>query len=176
MKATIKIIVLICIFNYTNLVSAQQGVDTYNRNFKLGVGVNTGLPLSDPYSFNLGGDVRLQYNISTTYSLCFTAGYNNLFVKKNGTDFNYVPVKVGYKSFIFSNNFYVMGELGGAFSTTKEYSYNSLLFAPSIGLGTKYIDVSVRYEFLKDFPIVKDNVADNGLGQLMLRLAYGFSL
>ncbi|WP_308992360.1 hypothetical protein QLS71_000805 [Mariniflexile litorale] len=176
MKKITKILAIFCIFNYTHFAMAQKATDGYKRNFKFGVGLNTGLPLNDPYSFNVGGDVRLQYNVSSTYSLCLTTGYNNLFVKEDGVNFGYVPVKVGYKTFIFKNEFYVMGEIGGAFSTTKEYNENSMLFCPSVGYATKYVDISLRYEFLKDFPIIKDNVADNGLAQLMVRLAYGFDL
>ncbi len=150
--------------------------DNYKRNFKLGVGISSGLPLNDPYNLNIGADVRLQYNFSSTYSLTFTTGFNNLFVKDNGIDLKYVPVKIGYKTFLFKNEFYIMGEIGGAFSVTKEYEDNSMMFSPCIGYATKYIDISIRYEFLKDFPIIKDNQLDDGLAQVMLRLAYGFDL
>ncbi|GIZ08167.1 hypothetical protein [Flavobacterium sp. UMI-01] len=176
MKKTFSLIILICVLVFSQNSKAQQNNDTYKRNLKLGFGLNTGLPFNEPYRFNLGADTRLQYNISETYSICFTTGYNNLFVKNDAPNFGYIPVKVGYKTFIFSNEFYVMGEIGGAFSTTKAYQENSMLFCPSIGYATKYVDISVRYEFLKDFPVIKDNVMDDGLGQIMLRLAYGFSL
>ncbi|MFL9830899.1 hypothetical protein ACSV4D_04825 [Flavobacterium sp. ARAG 55.4] len=176
MKKTINILGILMVFLFSNYASAQLQSENYNRNFKLGFGLNAGLPFNDPYTFNLGADARLQYNISETYSICLTTGYNNLFVEDGGTNFGYIPVKVGYKTFIFSNEFYVMGEFGGAFSTTKAYSDNSLLFCPSLGYATKYVDISLRYEFLKDFPVIKDNVADDGLGQIMVRLAYGFDL
>lgn len=159
---------------YAN-ASAQILSNDYERNFKFGVGLNTGLPLSNPYSFNVGGDVRVQYNISETYSISFTTGYNNLFVKDNAPSFGYIPVKVGYKSFIFNNEFYVMSEIGGAFSTTKAYKQNSMLFSPSIGYAAKNIDISLRYEFLKDFLVIRDNVEKEGLAQIMVRVAYGFS-
>ncbi|WP_445731412.1 hypothetical protein [Mariniflexile sp.] len=175
MKRITIILAIICIFSYTNYGIAQDD-GNYNRNFKFGVGLNTGLPLNDPYQFNLGGDVRVQYNISSTYSLSFTTGYNNLFVKDDGVDFGYIPVKVGYKTFMFKNEFYVMGEIGGAFSTTKAYKDNSMLFSPSIGYATKNIDFSLRYEFLKDFPIIKKSAANEGLAQVMVRIAYGFNL
>lgn len=177
MKKTTTIFALFCLLVCSSTVIAQLKSDNYQRNFKFGVGLNTGLPLNEPYSLNLGGDIRAQYNISETYSLCFTTGYNNLFVKDNAPNFGYIPVKVGYKTFLFSNEFYAMGEIGGAFSVTKkDYSSNSMLFCPSVGYATKYVDISLRYEFLKDFPIIKDNVVDNGLAQIMLRLAYGFDL
>ncbi|MBP0903667.1 hypothetical protein ACFSKN_03695 [Mariniflexile gromovii] len=175
MKNTTKILIALFVFVYSNVAMSQQSDDGYNRNFKFGVGLNGGLPLNEPYDFNAGADVRLQYNISSAYSLCLTAGYNNLFLKDEA-DFSYVPVKVGYKTFLFKNEFYVMGEIGGAFSTTKDYNENSMIFCPSVGYATKYVDISLRYEFLKNFPIMKDGVVDNGLAQLMVRLAYGFSL
>lgn len=183
MKNITKIIALFCIFNYSNNVFAQEKADDYNRSFKLAVGVIGGVPLNDPYSFNMGGDVRLQYNISESYSLCLTAGYNNLsikdddlFVKNDDLNFAYVPIKVGYKTFLFQNEFYVMGEIGGAFSTTRTYHYNSMIFSPSLGYASKYVDISLGYQFLKDFPMVKDNAMDHGLAQLMLRFAYAFDL
>ncbi|CAM3601275.1 hypothetical protein FLGE108171_05290 [Flavobacterium gelidilacus] len=176
MKNITKFSVLVCLLLIVNSMYSQENVEKYERNFKFGIGLNSGLPFNDPYEFNLGGDVRLQYNISETYSLSFTTGFNNLYVKDDGKSFNYIPIKVGYKTFLFSNEFYVMGEIGAALSVTDEYDQNSMLFAPSLGYATKYIDISVRYEFLKDFPIVKDNAADHGLGQIMLRLAYGFDL
>ncbi|NHN26910.1 hypothetical protein FIA58_014590 [Flavobacterium jejuense] len=177
MKKIFKIVLISSLLLGTcaKTFSQNQG-DNYNRKFKLGIGVSTGLPFNDPYNFNLGGDLRLQYNLSETYSLTFTTGFNNLFVKDDNTDLSYIPIKIGYKSFIFKNEFYVMGEVGVAFSVTKEYDTNSLLFSPSVGYATKYVDISVRYEFLKDFPVIKDNAVDDGLGQVMLRLAYGFDL
>jgi hypothetical protein len=176
MKKISQMLVLICVCSSLNFATAQGATDGYEKNFKFGVGLNGGLPLNDPYTFNVGADVRLQYNISASYSLCLTVGYNNLFVENNGPDLGYVPIKVGYKTFLFKNEFYVMGEMGGAFGTTKAYDANSILFSPSIGYATKYVDISIGYQFLKDFPMVKDNVADNGLAQVMLRLAYGFNL
>ena len=176
MNRITTILAIIGVFFYANKANAQQDANDYNRNLKLGVGLNMGLPFNDPYSFNLGADARLQYNISDTYSICLTTGYNNLFVKDDGKNFGYIPVKVGYKTFIFSNEFYVMGEFGGAFSITKDYNDNSLLFCPSIGYATKFVDISLRYEFLKDFPVIKNDQLDDGLGQIMVRLAYGFDL
>ena len=175
MKNISKFIAVICLLSFANNSYSQESTQKYIRNFKYGVGVNTGYPFNDPYNFNLGGDVRVQYNISKTYSISFTTGYNNLFIE-DAKDFSYVPIKVGYKSFIFSNGVYVMGEIGAALSVTDEYKENSMLFAPSIGYATEYVDISVRYEFLKDFPAIRDNVVDKGLGQIMLRLAYGFDL
>ena len=176
MKESINILGILLVFLFSNFAVAQLKSENYERNFKLGVGLNTGVPFNDPYSFNIGADARLQYNISANYSITLTSGYNNLFVKGDGKNLGYVPIKVGYKTFLFSNEFYVMGEFGGAFTTTKDISDNSVLFSPSIGYATKYVDISLRYEVLKDFTVIRDNVEDNGMSQIMVRLAYGFDL
>lgn len=176
MKKALLLFSVVNFFAIFNIVVAQDNPNNYERNFKFGIGLNGGLPLNDPYELNLGGDIRVQYNISSTYSLCFTAGYNNLFAKDEGKNLAYVPLKVGYKTFLFSNEFYAMGELGGAFSTSKDNHANSMLFSPSVGYATKYIDISLGYQFLKNYPIIKNNVPDTGYAQLLLRLAYGFDL
>jgi hypothetical protein len=177
MKNAIKILIIICVSICTNFSYSQDNTETYQSSLKLGVGLSGGLPLKDPYTFNVGGDVRLQYNISETYSLTFTTGYSNLFLEDDGVNFGYVPIKVGYKTFLFSNEFYVMAEMGGAFSVTKAYGgVNSIIFGPTLGYASKYIDFSLRYEILNDFPVIKDGVADDGLGQIMVRVAYGFDL
>lgn len=176
MKNIPKLIFMICFLLIATIFYAQENTQSYDRNFKFGIGLNTGLPINDPYKLNIGGDIRLQYNISEAYSLSFTTGFNNLFVDNDEKNFSYIPIKVGYKTFLFKNEFYVMGEIGAALSVTKAYDQNSMLFAPSLGYATKYIDFSIRYEFLKDFPIVKNNVADHGLAQIMFRVAYGFDL
>ena len=69
-----------------------------------------------------------------------------------------------------------MGEAGAAFAVTNGYDKTSLLLSPTIGFATKYIDLSLRYEYLSDFPTIENNQVDKGLGQIMLRLAYGFDL
>ena len=53
----------------------------------------------------------------------------------------------------------------------------SLLLAPSIGYATKFMDYSLRYEHYSDFAKINDNgTLGKGIGQLSLRIAYGFEL
>ena len=150
--------------------------DDYEQKFKMGVGANVGYPFEDPYNLNVGGDVRLQYDLSKKYSLTATTGFNNLFVSGDNNDLGYIPAKLGFKAFVLKDKFYLMGEAGAAFAVTNNYNDKSLLLSPSIGYATKYIDLSLRYEYLPDFPSIRNNAADKGLGQVSLRLAYGFDL
>ena len=73
-----------------------------------------------------------------------------------------------------------MGEAGAAFAVTKVPNGNnktSLLLSPTIGYATKYVDISVHYEHYSDFAKMNNNVANGtGVGQVGVRLAYGFKL
>ncbi|WP_179948686.1 hypothetical protein [Flavobacterium sediminis] len=160
-----------------SLAQEKYNLDTpYDPKFKLGIGLSIGAPLQDPYESSLGGDVRLQYDFSKPYSLTLTTGYNNLFVNGSNNDLGYIPLKGGFKAFVLKDKFYLMGEAGAAFAVTNGYDKTSLLLSPTIGYATQYIDLSLRYEHLSDFPTVENDQFNKGLGQIMIRLAYGFNL
>ncbi|RTY66213.1 hypothetical protein [Flavobacterium sp. LB2P53] len=165
---------------FANNVQAQETtkVEHYDQGFRLGVGVNGGYSVNDPYKLTLGADARLQYDLSKRYSVTVTTGFNNLFVSKaNGSDLGFIPAKAGFKAFIWDDQFYVMGEAGAAFAVTNGYNETSLIVAPSIGYATKYIDISLRYEHYSDFPRVNNNgTPGEGVGQVGVRVAYGFKL
>ena len=95
----------------------------------------------------------------------------------DSNDLGFIPVKLGFKAFIWNDQFYVLGEGGAAFAVTNNYSKNSVIIAPGIGFATKFIDLSVRYEHYPAFPVInQDQTIGEGNGQLTLRIAYGFKL
>ncbi len=178
MKNLFYIIVMGTVF-ITTVTFAQEKYSLqtpYTPKFKLGFGLSLGAPLQDPYETSLGGDVRLQYDFSKPYSLTLTSGYNNLFVNGSKNDLGYIPLKGGFKAFVLKDKFYLMGEAGTAFAVTNGYNDTSLLLSPTIGYATKYIDLSLRYEHLSAFPTIENNQIKKGVGQIMIRLAYGFNL
>ena len=177
-KTSIKILLVLTISLFVTSNSFAQETETknYDQGFKLGIGINGGLPLNDPYDFNLGADARLQYDLSKRYSLTLTSGFNNFFVKGDDNDLGYIPVKAGFKAFVFKESLYLMGEAGAAFAVTNGYDKTSLLLSPSIGYIAGNFDISLRYEHLSDFPSISNNEVKNGLGQVGIRLAYGFKL
>ena len=163
---------------FANNVSAQDSAtENYDQSFRLGIGVTAGYVFDEPYGLGLGADARLQYDLSKRYSLTLTTGFTNLFVDGNKNDLGFIPAKLGFKAFVWNDQFYIMGEGGAAFAVTNNYDKTSLLIAPSIGYATKFIDFSVRYEHYSDFPKLNDNgTIGKGFGQLSLRVAYGFKL
>lgn len=153
---------------YTTTSSAQTAESTnYDQGFKLGIGLSGGIPTDgDDYDWALGGDVRLQYDLSKRTSITLTTGFTNLFVGDDVPDLGFIPAKAGFKAFVWEDQFYVMGEVGAGFAVTNGYDETSLLWAPSIGYAGKHIDISLRYEDYDKFDT----------NQIALRLAYGFDL
>lgn len=136
----------------------------------IGMGVDAGIPTKNPFQYALGGDVRLQKELSSHLAATLTAGFTHYFEKDHfagyneyGSPFNVIPVKAGLKYF-FTDGVYVGGEAGGGFGF--EQWKNSFLWSPSIGIEFKNgIDVSLKYEDYTRNPVTKD---------VALRLGYAF--
>ena len=168
---------------FTTNVNAQEkesiigDTKNYDQGFRLGFGVNAGYVFEDAYDFALGADARLQYDLSKRTSLTLTAGFTNLFVGEEGIkDLGFIPVKAGFKAFVWEDQFYVLGEVGAGFAVTNGYDDTTLILSPGIGYANKYFDASLRYEYYNDFPTLQGPGNNEGIGQLSLRLAYGFTL
>jgi len=177
---TIKMLFILAIslFSATTMIAQEtKTAENYDQGFKLGIGISARAIFQDPYSFALGADARLQYDLSKRYSVTLTSGFSNLFLKGDNKDLGFIPVKAGFKAFVWDDQFYVMGEVGAAVAVTNGYDKTSFLIAPSIGYASKYIDISLRYEHYSDFPKLNNNgTVGQGVRQLGVRLAYGFQL
>jgi len=148
----------------------------YDQGWRLGFGANVGVATKDPYDWALGGDVRLQYDFNRRVSVTMTTGFTNLFIGDEIKDLGFIPVKGGFKVFWWEDQFYVLAEAGAAIPVTNHYSDTvdtSLLLSPGIGWANDVVDLSLRYEHYSAFP---DNEGNKGVGQIALRLAYGFRL
>jgi hypothetical protein len=193
MKTTgkIKFVLALAIsIMFANNSNAQdtQAATNYDQSFRLGFGLNAGYAVHDPYKLALGADVRGQYDLSERYSFTLTTGYTNLFVSKadgfpgqtEGKDLGIIPAKAGFKAFIWEDQFYVMGEAGAAFAVSNvdnTRDKTSLLLSPSIGYASKYIDISLNYTHYNHFDRLNSNGSlGRGVGQVGVRLAYGFEL
>jgi hypothetical protein len=145
-----------------------QGSDD-SQATRLGIGISAGASTTNPYGFVIGGDVRLQKDLASNVSGMVSLGYNNFSVKDSAPIPNYgvIPLKVGLKVFPVER-FYFSGELGAEFSTQKG-ARTAFVYAPGIGVGTNSgIDIGMRYEAIQR--------TGSTLGQVALRLAYGFNL
>jgi len=180
MKTTIKSLMALAIaVFFSGTVNAQEpatlpeSAENYDQGFRLGFGLNGGLVFEDPYDFSLGADARLQYDLSKRTSVTLTTGFTNLFIGDDIKDLGFIPVKAGFKGFIWEDQFYLLGEVGAGFAVTNDYDETTLILSPGIGYANKYVDLSLRYEYYGDFVNID---GDKGVGQIALRLAYGFRL
>ncbi|MGI4751878.1 MAG: hypothetical protein ACRYFB_14695 [Janthinobacterium lividum] len=146
--------------------------------FRMGLGLEGGYPTKNFSRFELGGTVRLQYDLASNLSLTLTPGYYHFF-DRNGygqaTDkgvyynsgLNMIPVKAGLKSF-FAPNFYLSAEAGAGFELNHAQE-TKLILSPGIGFASNSgVDLGLRYE----------NFSGNNsnYGIIGLRVAYGFKL
>ncbi|HLN96654.1 MAG TPA: hypothetical protein VK183_13555 [Flavobacterium sp.] len=155
-----------------------EAAENYDSGFRLGFGISAGPVFDDPFSWGLGGDARLQYDLTKFTSFTLTTGYTHFFAKSEfedagAEDLGFIPVKLGFKGFVVGEELYLLGEVGGAFDVTSDNSQSSVLLAPGIGYATRSIDLSARYEY---FPNWETGPGEKGVGFLALRLAYGFKL
>lgn len=166
MKMTTKLlasaVAAVAIFVTTN-VQAQSSEDS--KATRLGIGLSAGIPTTKGYDVALGGDLRLQKDFSSNISGLLSAGYTRFVT--DAADYGFVPVKAGAKIF-FAESAYFSGELGAGIGTNKG-SKTAFLWAPGIGYGwDNGIDLGLRYEGAE--------FKGSSLGQVALRIAYGFTL
>lgn len=168
------------IFFTTNVNAQNKPAETPNP-WRLGIGLETGLPTGSAHDFSnfeFGGTARLQYDASDHFAWTLTSGYYNMFGKNvtvatpNGqvtgksADLGIVPVKLGIKAF-FSSNLYFGAEAGAGFETVSEGN-TKLILSPTLGFANKTWDVGVRYENFSG--------QGNSYGLAGLRIAYAFGL
>lgn len=168
---------------FTSNVTKAQTTGHDSQAWRFGIGVEPGIPTGDMRDFShfaLGGNVRLQKDLSGSVSLMGTVGYTNFFSRNYtvaGTtvdpdDYGLVPLKGGVKVF-FAHNAYISGEAGAGFETKDGGDgdkHTKLILSPGIGfaMSGSGLDLGLRY----------DNFSGQGsnFGQVALRVAYGFKL
>lgn len=177
MKKTTKFIATaaaaLAVFFSTN-VNAQKP--------KLGIGIHAGIPTTDQYNFTLGGDARLQFDVSKQISIPVSVGYTHFFSKDYAPeikqDYGYIPVKAGVKVFfdeVTGSGLYGMAELGAAFGVT-DNAKTGFVYAPTIGYSwSSGLDLGIRYEGISSARN-ETPVYDKNVSHIALRLAYGFKL
>lgn len=173
---TIFNFIAILFFLLFGVITHAQNKTNYEQKTRLGFGLNVGMPVHDPYDVNLGADIRLQRDLNKTYSVTLTTGFSNMFIAGDNNDLGYIPVRVGIKGFVTESPFYLMGEVGGAFTVTNNYDRNSITLSPSIGYAKRNVDISLRYDHFNKFIKISNGTPSEGVGQFAVRIAYGLPI
>jgi hypothetical protein len=150
---------------------------------RLGIGINAGVPTDNDYfNFTLGADARFQFDVASQLSIPVTIGYTNFFAKDReiggvtykGQDYGFIPVKAGLKYFFdpSGSGLYGLAEAGAAFGVTNN-SKTAFIYSPAIGYSwSSGLDLGVKYEGISK----ATKYTPNTVGQVALRIAYGFKL
>jgi hypothetical protein len=150
----------ILLFAFSTKTYSQKKVG----DIRLGYGLGAGFPFNSVYNYGVNVDGRIQYDISLKTSLTGTTGYTHLFNNGEAGYLGFIPAKLGFKSFFFEQCYY-LGEVGAGFGIKKGMG-TTFLWAPGIGVATKHVDISLRYENYNKFDT----------GQVAIRLAYGYKM
>lgn len=123
---------------------------------KIGVGSEIGFPSRNFVGISeigLGGSVKAEFPIASSFALTLNGGIMNFFGKRNQLlnvqDLTYAPVKAGLK-YHLSETFYAEGQIGAALALNNG---QKTLFAWTPGLGSVFnlsgenkLDLGIRYE------------------------------
>ncbi|WP_207427320.1 outer membrane beta-barrel protein [Pedobacter sp. SYSU D00535] len=168
MKRSIKFIAtaaaVVALFFSTN--SSAQTSDGDSKDTRLGVGLSLGIPTHEFFNFAVGGDLKLQKDFYSNVSGTASIGYTNFSAEgEDAGSIGFIPLKAGIKVFPLER-FYLSGEIGAGFGTDDNQP-TSFVWSPGIGLGfNNGLDLGLRYERFSKYD----------LGQVALRIAYGFNL
>lgn len=154
---------------------AQLQAQTANP-LRIGFGISNGIPTENQFGYSLGGDIKLQKNISNHLAATFSAGFDHYFETEKAqtvisppypvyAPYNAIPIKAGLKVFA-GKNLYLAGETGAGFFL--EGGKPCLIWSPSVGVAfNNGLDLSVKYESFNHY---------KGDNQVALRIAYGVDL
>lgn len=150
-----KVIFTMAIAAFAFTANAQDSKS--DKEFKLSVGVEAGLPLGDlkeGTSFGIGGSAMGEYAAAENLGLTLSAGYLTFSGKTvedvKGPSLNIIPVLVGAK-YHFNEKFYGHAQLGMSFASVKvegvSASTSAFTYAPTIGFTpSENIDIAVKYQ------------------------------
>ncbi len=156
MKKLLFVAVLVSAFSVANAQS-----------FKIGGGIDLGVPVSNMGGTSIGAGVDLlgQIGLSENFAITVDAGYTSFFAKSGGSTVGLIPIRGGIR-FNATPQIYLGGKAGVGIQTYSGGSTTSTAY--SFGAGymlDKKLDLGLSY----------DGYSKNGsFGYLNLRLGYTF--
>lgn len=170
---------------------AGSTTSSTDKEWRLSVGPEFGIPsgnFAHNYGWLFGGSVQLDIPVFVPgLYVTANAGYDNLIAKKDVANINVqtIPVKAGFKYFVFSDLVYVQAMAGVHFLANKSDlnadKAAAFTYTPGVGVLLKlapknYLDLGVRWEETAGFYNGGEGSGGNSYGQVTLRVAYSFGL
>lgn len=175
----------------TSAPAGSNSTSSSDKEWRLSVGPEVGIPsgtFATNYGWLFGGSVQLDIPV-LVHGLYVTAnaGYDNLIAKKDVANINVqtIPVKAGFKYFIWSDLVYVQAQAGVHFLANKSDlnadKAAAFTYTPGVGVLLKlapknYLDLGVRWEETAGFYNGGEGSGGNSYGLVALRVAYSFGL
>ena len=182
MKTTTKFLTIAIIaltgLTATSLKAQTESMPMNNgMAFKIGVGASGGITTDkSPFSYAVGADVKLQWDLSQYVALTASGGYTRLFNKEEFpalADYHFIPAIGGVKVFAIER-MYLAGNVGAGLAI-QDGSKLSFIFGGGIGYEwDKGFDLGVRYEGYQQDSSSSTYQPVNG--QFAIRLGYNFKL
>jgi hypothetical protein len=175
---------------YAQDQSTSAGSSNSNKEFRLSVGPEFGLPignLSDAYSWIYGGSIQADIPIVNNLYAVVNFGYQDAQVKTNSAEnfphrnLQLIPAVAGLKYFVFSDLIYIQGTAGatilGNHSAAGADKTAGFTYSPQVGVLLKlalknYIDAGFYFQQTQSFW----NDGGGNVSSLGLRLAYSLGL
>ncbi|HWB91820.1 MAG TPA: hypothetical protein VG605_08215 [Puia sp.] len=167
----------------TSTTGGTPAATASNKEFRLSVGPEFGLPLGDfntAYNWTFGGSVQADIPIVPNFYVTVNAGYDDAFVRTSetsGRNLQLIPLKAGLKYFFVDNLVYVQGQAGATILGNKTDAgadkSAAFVYTPQVGVLIKlapknYLDAGVYFQQTQSFW----NAGSGNLNQLGIRLAY----
>lgn len=184
MKTFTKTLACLAVFGMFATASKAQTMmtDTMSTkktgmDFKVGIGVTGGL-LKDasPYSYVLGADLQLQWDLMTNVALTASGGYTRYMERDNGgrTSFGYIPAVGGVKVYPGIGRMYLAGNIGAGFAL-EDGAKTALIYSGGTGYDWENgLTIGLRYEAMKQESGTTTYMTSRQAGFFGLRLGYNF--
>lgn len=175
----------------TSAMATPAGPANDSKEFRLSVGPDFGLPISDlsrGYNWSAGGFIQADIPVIQNLYVTVNAGYRGIFSKSggelsgsNGQDLQTIPLKAGLKYFFVGNLLYVQGQAGATILANKSNALADksagFTYSPQVGVLIKlahknYLDAGFYWESTQSFW----NNGSGTVNMLGLRLAYTLGL
>lgn len=145
-----KKVLLVAAFTVAGFIGANA-----QKDFKLGAGVNVGLPIGDAgdiSSFTAGVELQGELGFSETVKGIGTVGYNHFFGKDLGggvkLKYGAIPILVGARVYP-SEQFFLGGQIGyGVF--TGDADGGGFAYKPQVGYDAGKFQLALSYNAISD--------------------------
>lgn len=174
---SLTLVTILGLVSLTVKAQTEATPRTNGMEFKVGIGGGAGLTTEgSPFSYSVGADLRLQWDLSQYVAITASGGYTRLFNSDSFPaleDYHFIPAIGGVKMFP-AGGWYLAANIGAGFAI-QDGSKTSLIFGAGTGYEWKNgLEIGARYEGYQQDSTSSTYQPVNS--QIALRIGYNFKL